>query len=425
MNTAAVPESWEGQVVDGRFPLLERIGGSQRSDVFLTELPGQPSQRAVIKLIPADARDAGSSISRWETIAELSHPHLIRIFHMGLCKISSARLLYVVMEYAEENLSQILPSRALTPAEAEEMLRAVVDVLSFVHGKGFVHGHIKPSNVMAVGDQLKLSSDSLHLSGEQGDRLAEAGQYDAPEVGTGVVSPAADVWSLGMTLVAALTQHPPAWDKSAQKEPVVPDSIPEPFREIGRECLRLDPNQRCTLEQVKTRLQPVAASKGRTQSRTVLLVAAQIVLIALLAGLWLVTHRGSVEAPQKAAKPEAHVSSSAPLPPAPVAQAQTGVIHGAVTEQVLPNVPRSARNTIQGKIRVSVQLVVDAAGGVSSATLEKPGPSKYFAGLALASAGRWKFRAAQVDGKPVPSKWMLRFRFGRANTEVIPAETSP
>lgn len=425
MNTAAVFESWNGQVIDGRFPLLERIGNSRRSDVFLTELPGAPSQRAAIKLIPDDARDAGTTVSRWERIAKLSHPHLIRIFHMGRCKINSAPQLYVVMEYAEEDLSQILPSRALTPAEAEQMLRAVVDVLAFVHGKGFVHGHIKPSNIMAVGDQLKLSSDSMQLSGEQSDHPGEASPYDASEVGTGVLSSAADVWSLGMTLVAALTQHPPAWNKSAQRQPEVPESIPEPFRAIARECLRLDPDQRGTLERIKTRLQPVSAFERRKKSRTLVLVAAQIVLIALLAGLWLVTHRGSVKAPPKTAKQEDHVSSPASPLSAPVAEAQTGTVQGVVTEQVLPNVPRSARNTIEGKIRVTVRLVVDAAGEVSAATLEKPGPSKYFAGLALASARRWKFRPAQVDGKPVPSKWTLRFRFGRASTDVVPLETSP
>ena len=42
-------------------------------------------------------------------------------------------LLYVVMEHAEENLSEILPQRALTPSEARDMLGLVLDALSNLH----------------------------------------------------------------------------------------------------------------------------------------------------------------------------------------------------------------------------------------------------------------------------------------------------
>ena len=428
MNTAVKLQSWEGQVIDGRFPLLQWVGGSPHGDVFLTELPGQESRKAAIKLVSTGAGNA-TALSRWEAIAELSHPHLIRLFEMGRCQINAAPLFYIVMEFAEEDLSQVLPSRPLTPAETEDMLGTVVEVLSFVHAKGFVHGHIKPSNIMAVGDQLKISSDCLQLSGKASDHMTEPSVYDAPETVTGPMSPAADIWSLGMILVAALSQHPPAWDRSGQKDPVVPDSIPGPFREIARECLRPDPNQRCTLGQVGSRVRlapaPETAGLRRAGPRTRVLIAAQILLIALLAGLWLVTHQGSVRPRQETANKEKPVSSSALQTPPPAANVSAGVIQGAVSERVLPNVPRNARDTIQGKVKVTVRVLADSTGDVSTATLENPGPSKYFASLAIAAARRWKFKPAQVDGKPVSSKWTLRFRFGRAATEVVPVETSP
>ncbi len=69
------------------------------------------------------------------------------------------------MEYAEEDLSQILPERPLTPGEAREMLDPVLDALSYLHEKGFVHGHFKPSNIMVVDDQVKLSCDNLEVAG--------------------------------------------------------------------------------------------------------------------------------------------------------------------------------------------------------------------------------------------------------------------
>src|SRR5260370_40910168 len=69
--------------------------------------------------------------------------------------------LYVVMEYAEENLSQILPQRSLTESEVRDMLGPVLDALVFLHGKGLVHSRIKPSNILATADQLKLSTEAL------------------------------------------------------------------------------------------------------------------------------------------------------------------------------------------------------------------------------------------------------------------------
>ena len=425
MNTAAKLQSWEGQVVDGKFPLLQWLGSSDGSDVFLTELPGQEPRKAAIRLRRDDTRTAAGTLSRWEAIAQLSHPHLLRLFDMGRCEINSVPLVYLVMEYAEEDLSQVLPSRPLTSMETGEMLAALAEVLSFIHGKGLVHGRVKPSNVMAVGEQLKLSSDCLQISGKHGDLLAGAGLYDAPEIATGVMATAVDVWSLGMTLVAALSQHLPAWDSSEQKEPPVPDSIPEPFREIARGCLRLDPDQRYKLTEVETRLQAAVHPEAvglAVRKRTLLLIGAQILLIALLAGLWLAIHRRPASLPHVAVKDEHPVSNS--LPP-PAASTPTGVVKGDVISRVLPNVPAGPRRTIQGKVKVSVRVAVDSSGTVSNASLENAGPSKYFANLALNAARRWRFNPAEIDGKLVPSKWILRFRFGRTTTEVVPLETSP
>src|SRR5512135_1465271 len=107
-------EAWkqlEGQAVNGKFHLRQYLGGSDYSAVFLTEVGEQKRQRAAIKLIPADPESAALQLSRWELAAKLSHPHLLRLFQMGRCQPVKMGLLYVVMEYAEEDLSQILPHR--------------------------------------------------------------------------------------------------------------------------------------------------------------------------------------------------------------------------------------------------------------------------------------------------------------------------
>ena len=121
------------------------------------------------------------------------------------------------------------------------MLDPILDALSYLHGRGFAHGHLKPSNILVVDDQLKLSTDSLHIAGEFDEHFTTAEVYDAPEARRfQAISPAADVWSLGVTLVEALSQRPPDSDRSTNRGLVVPESIPQPFAGIAQECLRRD-----------------------------------------------------------------------------------------------------------------------------------------------------------------------------------------
>src|SRR4026209_2249686 len=193
-------QQWEGQVVNGEFHLGQYLGGGENRAVFLTEHGERELQKAAIKLVPALPEKSELQLSQWRLAAKLSHPHLIRLFQIGRCELGNMEMLYVVMEYAEENLSQILPQRPVTPAEAREMLEPVLEALAYVHGQGFIHGHIKPANIMAVEDQLKISNDGLcHMDKAMG--LGIPGVYDAPEIAGRGISKASDVWSLGMTMV--------------------------------------------------------------------------------------------------------------------------------------------------------------------------------------------------------------------------------
>ena len=245
-------EKWEGRVIDGRFPLRQWLGGSEHSTVFLTERSGKESQKAAIKLIPSENLDEDSQLSRWADAEKLSHPHLIRLFECGRCQIDGTRFLYVVMEYAEEDLAQILPQRALSPAEVTEMLPPTAEALAFLHQAGFVHARIKPSNIMAVDNQLKISADGLRKNGEHGNASATSA-YDAPEVATVGVSPSTDVWSVGIMLVTVLTQHEPKLGNGDRG--VVPETLPEPFHEIAQQSLQADPKQRCTVSDILNKFQ--------------------------------------------------------------------------------------------------------------------------------------------------------------------------
>jgi serine/threonine-protein kinase len=450
MITEAMRSDWTGRVVDGRFTLLQWLGGSELGVVFLTEVPGEGSRKAAIKMIPADADDAEARFAGWAAAATLSHPHLMRIYHCGRCQIGAVPLIYAVMEYADEILSQILLERPLTPAEAAEMLDPVLDTLAYLHGKGFVHGCIRPSEIMAVDDQLKLSCDNIQRADEPGKRILASGIHVAPEAASGKISPAADLWSLGVTLVEALTQHPPVWERSAHGEPTVPWSVPQPFAGIARECLRLSPESRCSIGDVKARLE--AARTGKTE-RTALaklrwpaIVAVALILLVVVA-VMLLRSRPSDEPSQSAADvqpapamtapppaspaSETHSSSTAMTalpPPSPVPEtrsAQAAMVKGDVVERVQPDVPEKVRATIHGKVPVSIRVKVDPDGKVSNAAVDSQGPSKYFAKAALQAAQQWRFKPAQVDGKAVSSEWVLRFVFGQTATEITPVRTSP
>ena len=502
-------KQWEGQVVDGQFPLRQYLGGSDRSAVFVTEHGEREPEKAAIKLILADPANAELQISRWKHAAQLFHPHLLRLSQMGRCEMDNVALLYLVMEFADENLSQILPQRLLTPEETRDVFMPVLDALACVHRQGFVFGHLKPSNIMAVADKIKLSTDGL-LRTTETVRLRKPGVYDPPEAPGGRFSQASDVWSLGMTLVETLTQRVPVWERVGRGDPILPKSLPSPFFDIARNCLRRDPQLRSTIADISSRLRPTTsvprapvssapapqsfsvpprpvmkAPKKTAPQRPITiprfalpLLVAVLTVAAIIAVPKLLSRRPEPQktssvasensAPQprvqlKSQKTKASSRSTPPTPPSaqqsvqkslktasdkqPIKKEQApavpepspvatpseerpkgsaaAAVPGEVLSQVLPDVSQKARDTIRGRVRVSVKVHVDPSGDLAGAELDSPGPSKYFADLALQAARRWEFAPAKVDGSNVSTDWIVRFEFSQLDTKVFPVQTFP
>jgi TonB family protein len=250
-------KTWEGQAVDG-FPLQQYLGGSDHSAVYLTQLNNSQAQKAAIKFVPADAA-ADAQLSRWRVAGELTHAHLLPLVRVGRCQMANTSFLYVVMEYAEEDLSQILPQRALEPEEARQIVESVLDALSYLHGQKLAHTRIKPGNIMAAGDQIKISSDTLCEIGSAPLVRQETSIYAAPESTAAPVSTAADIWSLGVTVVETLTQRTPVIRSQTRTEFPVPETIPPPYLEIARRSVQLDPGRRATLKEIAVLLNPGSA----------------------------------------------------------------------------------------------------------------------------------------------------------------------
>ncbi|HXI49316.1 MAG TPA: protein kinase [Steroidobacteraceae bacterium] len=464
MTEIEIWTKWESQVVNGLFPLRRFLGRSNHSVVFLTEFRAQNLPKAAIKLVPADPAVDESQLARWQRIAALSHPHLIRVLDSGRCKLGGHPFLFVVMEYAEQTLAQILPHRPLTPDEVREMLIPTLDALAYLHRKNLVQGQLKPVNFLVVNDQLKLASDTIRSAGDPADVSAKPSVYDPPEAKSSPIEAAGDVWSLGITLVEALTQNPAA---------ALGESS-DPLTGVVRRCLTPNPAGRPTISDLQAQLSPAssapasavapvspahastahastAAPVSPAHSSTVasappvsrlpadmkvpgkpapaagapklrLLVPAIAVGVIVLVAIWagMRPFRGHPNSLPPTSS-TAQSSSQPSVAPAAASQSPATPMSGAaaVLHQEVPALSHGTRNSIRGQIKVTVLVTVDRSGNVVGETLENQGSSKYFARLSLEAAKKWKFTPADSQDS---RQWLVQFEFtrGGAAGQAIP-----
>ena len=442
MDLITATKQCEGQVVD-KFPLRQYLGETDNSTVFLTER--ENGDKAVIKFVPGEAYEGTKQLAYWKRAAQLSHPHLLKIFDSGRCQLSGRSQVYVVMEYADESLSEILPSRSLSAAEAREMIGPLLDCLGYLHASGFVHGHLQPGNIMAVNNELKLSSDGIRQAGEAYPSTRKRSSYAPPEAGRTTVSASADVWALGITLIEVLTQRIPDWETSAG-EPVVPAALPEPFREIARHCVQRDPNARWTVPQIKARLtqvrpsppppspvsssEPAPIKKETKPAKNLMSIGLAIVIILAIAGAMLLfRHKAPSMNPDgaKLAVPKSEQMREVPAKPAPGQASSSHAAanpatsgRGDVVREVSPKISPSAQRTIRGRIRLRARAHVDRSGNVTRADLVSAGPSTYFARLVMDAAREWKFVPSAQPGE---RQYMLHFDLTRKGNSAFAEPT--
>jgi TonB family protein len=410
---------WEGQVLDGRFPLKRCLGGT----VFSTEYEGQP---AAVKVVTAGGRTAERLLSRWRLASKVSHPHLIRLLEMGRTQVGFTEVVYLVMEYAEENLAQVLVERALTPAEAEEMLAPALDALAAIHRDNFIHGRLTPSNIMAAGDSLKVSADTLRRGDDVDDLPFLDTAYRSPEVVAGAKpSPASDIWSLGVTLVETLTQHRPVWTERAN-EPVLPAGIRPAMREAVRAALRPSVEERSTAAQLLLLLAGQTPVPKRSRLGWYAIAAAAILVIA---GVWIIATRNAAPAATKPAPAplviETATTPAEPVVAPPARKSKTREPEPArvptladVTNQMMPEVSDAARRSIHGTVTVIARVHADSYGAVTEASIEPPAHSRYFSKATLKAVRKWKFRPVKNGETFVPQEWLVRFEYSNSDTKV-------
>jgi TonB family protein len=250
---------WQGQVINTTFPLGRCLGSSDHSGVFLTKFPARSPPEVAIKLVPTNRALAELLLPRWKRAGGLPHPHLLSLLQWGGCQLEGLPYLYVVMEYADQTLAQLLQHRALTDDEAREMLLPTLDALEFLHDEGLVQGQLKPANILVVGDQLKLASDTIRRVGEGPMSINAPTAYDPPEARQGRNSTAGDIWALGVTLLEALTRRLPSGLGEPGAAVVLPADFSPAFRDIVARCLSPTPEDRPTVREL------VAWARGQSE----------------------------------------------------------------------------------------------------------------------------------------------------------------
>ena len=251
-------KEWERRVVNGVYPLRRYLGRSNHSVVFLTECKAQNVAEAAIKILPANPTRLETQLAHWRQVATLSHPHLMRLLDAGRCQLGGHNFLFVVTDRAEQNLAQILPGRPLTSEEARDLLPPTLDALAYLHGRNLVHGGLKPTNFLVVGDQLKLSSDTIRPPGERTASTGKLSLYHPPEFKKDRGSTAGDVWGLGITLVEALTQTAPAWSRENSDIVSLPANLAGEYVATIQRCLSRDPGKRPSVTELAAQFNPLS-----------------------------------------------------------------------------------------------------------------------------------------------------------------------
>lgn len=156
MSAKAPRDYAPGELLDGRFLLLERLGRGGFGDVWRAEelLPdGVPLRTVALKLLQRTAYDAAHWAEEAKLLASFRHPSLVTIYAAGVLRAPEV-IPFVAMELLEgKNLAEVLRDRKRVPwRRVLGWARATAEALDVIHGRGVVHLDLKPANLFVSND---------------------------------------------------------------------------------------------------------------------------------------------------------------------------------------------------------------------------------------------------------------------------------
>jgi len=248
-----------------------------------------------------------------QTVARLSHPHILPLFDSG----EADGLLYYVMPFmAGESLRDRLDREG--PLGLEETLRIaaqVVEALGRAHQGGVIHRDVKPANILFEAGQALVSDFGIAraVDAAGGERMTQTGMavgtpaYMSPEQATGSAADArSDVYSLACIVYEMLVGEPPftgatpravlarhATDEARPVSELRPDVPASVGRTLDR-ALAKDPADRyatatdfgAALAEANTTAAIEREARRRRRGRAARVAAAAAVLAGLGAGGW-------------------------------------------------------------------------------------------------------------------------------------------
>ncbi|AZQ38157.1 serine/threonine protein kinase [Streptomyces cyaneochromogenes] len=228
-----------GDLVDGRFELVERLGSGGMGTVWRAR-DTVLHREVALKAVRSDADTVGVVRERVmreaRALARLSHPHVVTVHQI----VDADPHPWIVMELVPgASLQQRLSEAPLSPAEAARVGRQVLAALRAAHAAGIHHRDVKPANILLRpdGDAVLTDFGIAALQGTTGltatGELVGSPEYMAPERIRGHEDdPAADLWSLGVVLYVCVEGVSPLRRPTtlATLAAVIDDPLPPPAR---------------------------------------------------------------------------------------------------------------------------------------------------------------------------------------------------
>lgn len=261
------------RLVAGRYLLLEPIAPGGTSRVFRGHDQLTGAAVAVKILLPsAVPGTAGDPDDVLPALAGLDHPGLICARDSGSVRCEGLELRYRVLEYVPgPSLDRRLQAGPLPLPETVALVHRLAGILAYLHGHGVVHRDVKPGNILLGPDGLPRLADLDAAVVQRGlDGVAAAGyvlgtpRYMAPEQVRGEpVTPAADLYALGLVMLECLTGRPEYVGSAIEcalarleRPPLVPSWLPAGIRAVLRLLLAADPGARPTAKHLAQLLRP-------------------------------------------------------------------------------------------------------------------------------------------------------------------------
>lgn len=263
-------------LVAGRYKIVRVLGAGGSAEVYEAldiALGGSVALKTLRPVLATHAVQLERFRREIQNARKITHPNVCRIFDMGLHGEGRAQRFFLTMELlrGESLADRLAAGAAYAPADALAVALQICAGLQAAHEAGVIHRDLKPGNVMfastsgAGSERVAITDFGLALSDEQQDlRLTESGEllgtpeYMAPEQAEpGEMTPATDVYALGLILYEMLTKRQPfavagtplatvLRRRHDPPEPLrrhLPDVAPEWEATINR-CLEREPEKR-------------------------------------------------------------------------------------------------------------------------------------------------------------------------------------